>query len=830
MTTVTGYDFKGYLKQRITLFAEEQDTGAQGYDVISGSTETVMKHYIQNNASEPSDANRKIPGMTVAEDGQRGLEADSYMARLENLSDVEESICTNADVGYTVDADSYTVEAGSIEEYGTDYSLGDVVTVKDIARGKSVDKVITQAVKSISGAEKSLKLTFGDQKRKLLSGINENVERAMRDIKKIVMDKAAKEDVKQAAQGIKSESEKLSELMANALGVYRTIQSSEDGSEVYYLHDAPTMAESTVIWEFNAGAFAVSTDGGQTWNSGVTADGSIVTKIIETTKIVSDVKSELTGQIGEVQSKIAEIDLNAEDISLKVQNILDNGVDKVVTELLGSGRRRLRRELQKRTGKSARQIKRLLKQAAETSYGDDIRRLSAGVPFEKNDTVQQIIAAELKLADESFRNITQTLGFVDPYGHASELTDAYRKCCDFAFNQVAFGATDYNTAVRQATKNLADKGVRVIDYDSGMHTSAEAAVRRNIMSGLGSMNEKISEQNHDDMGANGWEISAHAASAPDHELIQGRQYTDAAYQRLNNSLVRRIGTLNCGHTAFPIVLGVSQPQYTDAQLEQIRQDNATGVTVNGRHYTTYEATQQQRAMERTMRRQKRRIVVDDAAGDKDKLLTDQIRLGQQNAQYRSFSRAAGLRTQEERANVAGFTAKQGTAASKLAQQEHTKWLKSIGAEDSDLKTLDKYYESKYDNSPAYQLLTGYNRAVEKGDISPLVSLDVYQQTAHEIQSRIVGQMTSTGIQIDGFATHFIDCIIGQTSTPHAGMRCGVSIDDALDALQNTVKAGNVRTLDDGDIRQTLYGKSACVTFSIRDKKLIQTNPWKENKP
>ena len=140
-------------------------------------------------------------------------------------------------------ADSYTVEAGSIEEYGTDYSLGDVVTVKEhLRRGKSVDKVITQAVKSISGAEKSLKLTFGDQKRKLLSGINENVERAMRDIKKIVMDKAAKEDVKQAAQSIKSESEKLSELMANALGVYRTIQSSEDGSEVYYLHDAPTMA------------------------------------------------------------------------------------------------------------------------------------------------------------------------------------------------------------------------------------------------------------------------------------------------------------------------------------------------------------------------------------------------------------------------------------------------------------------------------------------------------------------------------------------------------------------------------------------------------------
>ena len=335
-----------------------------------------------------------------------------------------------------------------------------------------------------------------------------------------------------------------------------------------------------------------------------------------------------------------------------------------LAELLGTGLKTVRKELQKRTGQSSRAVRKLLKQAAAASYRDDIRRLSAGVPFEENETVQQIIGAEAKMTEASFRNLTGTLGFVNPGGKVSKLTDAYRECCDFAFQQTAFGAADMNTAVRQATKNLADKGVRVIDYESGVHTSVEAAVRRNVMGGLGRMQEQISQQNHDDMGANGWEISAHGASAPDHEPIQGRQYTDDAYQKLNASLVRRIGTLNCGHTAFPIVLGVSQPQYTDAQLEQMRQDNATGVTVNGRHYTTYEATQQQRAMERTMRRQKRRIVVDEAADDQDKLLVDQIRLGQQNAQYRRFSRAAGLRTQEERVNVAEFTTKQGTAADK----------------------------------------------------------------------------------------------------------------------------------------------------------------------
>ena len=347
-----------------------------------------------------------------------------------------------------------------------------------------------------------------------------------------------------------------------------------------------------------------------------------------------------------------------------------------LAELLGTGLKTVHKELQKRTGHLSRAVRKLLKQAAAASYRDDIRRLSAGMPFEENETVQQIIGAEAKMAEASFRNLTGTLGFVNPGGKVSKLTDAYRECCDFAFQQTAFGTADMNTAVRQATKNLADKGVRVIDYESGVHTSVEAAVRRNVMGGLGQMQEQISQQNHDDMGANGWEISAHGASAPDHEPIQGRQYTDDAYQKLNASLVRRIGTLNCGHTAFPIVLGISRPQYTDAQLEQMRQDNETGVTVNGRHYTTYEATQQQRAMERAMRRQKRRIVVDEAAGDDDKLLTDQIRLGQQNAQYRQFSRAAGLRTQDERANVAEFTAKQANSANKtIAKYEKVRYNK-----------------------------------------------------------------------------------------------------------------------------------------------------------
>ena len=250
------------------------------------------------------------------------------------------------------------------------------------------------------------------------------------------------------------------------------------------------------------------------------------------------------------------------------------------------------------------------------------------------------------------------------YGHVQPLRDAYRQCMDYAFQQVFTGATDYNTAIRQATRNLADKGVRVIDYESGVHTSLEAAVRRNIMGGLGLMQEQISQQNHDEMGADGWEINAHAACAPDHEPIQGRQYSDEAFKRLNGSLKRRIGTLNCGHKEFPIILGVSEPQYSPEELEAMRQQNAKGVTIEGRHYSLYEATQMQRKMERSIRKQKKRILVDKATGDEEKLQIDQTKLRMQNTNYKRFSDAAGLRTQRERAQVAGFGRKEAAEAAK----------------------------------------------------------------------------------------------------------------------------------------------------------------------
>ena len=330
---------------------------------------------------------------------------------------------------------------------------------------------------------------------------------------------------------------------------------------------------------------------------------------------------------------------------------------------MGVSQRQIKQELRRLLKLSHKEIRRIMYQSAQSGYNLDVSRFPQvqAIPFEKNTVLQQIVSAASELAVDDFTNLTQTMGMVDPYGNALPLQDAYRACTDFAFELVSTGAADYMTAIRQATRNLADKGLRVIDYESGVHTSLEAAVRRNIMGGLGLMQEKIIQETHDQLGCDGWEITAHANSAPDHEPIQGKQYSDEAYTALNNSLRRRIGTLNCGHAAFPIILGVNRPQYTTAELEKFRQDNAKGVTIDGRHYTGYQATQMQRSLERAIRKQKNRIMVDEAAGDSEKLKTDKAKLTVLRQRYKEFSEAAELRTQYERTEVAGFGEKRGNS-------------------------------------------------------------------------------------------------------------------------------------------------------------------------
>lgn len=71
-------------------------------------------------------------------------------------------------------------------------------------------------------------------------------------------------------------------------GVYTTVQTQQDGSQIFYLHDKPTLAESQAVWKMTAEAWGVSTDGGQTWNGGMTVDGDTIVRILNAVGVNAD--------------------------------------------------------------------------------------------------------------------------------------------------------------------------------------------------------------------------------------------------------------------------------------------------------------------------------------------------------------------------------------------------------------------------------------------------------------------------------------------------------------------------------------------------------------
>lgn len=287
--------------------------------------------------------------------------------------------------------------------------------------------------------------------------------------------------------------------------------------------------------------------------------------------------------------------------------------------------------------------------------------LDKSLAYEDNGSLQQMADAYAEMTKSKTAEMLQNLWGTAPDGQVLPLQDAYARALDFAFRETATGVLDMETAIRRAVMPLAKRGLRTIEQKSGRSIGIEYACRRYIMDQLGALDDEVQKANHDRLGCDGWEISAHAACAPDHEPIQGRQYSDAEYEQLNNSLQRRIGHLNCGHTASPIILGVNAPQYTEAELKQFAEDNERGITYNGKHYTLYQAGQEQATMENAIRNLRRQILADEETKSPD-LQKHQIRLRVLQSEYTKFCKAANLPTRNEWLQVAGFGRSQASKA------------------------------------------------------------------------------------------------------------------------------------------------------------------------
>lgn len=274
---------------------------------------------------------------------------------------------------------------------------------------------------------------------------------------------------------------------------------------------------------------------------------------------------------------------------------------------------------------------------------------------------------------QTLRNITQSMGFLVNNGRTMlPPARAYQWALDSAVMQIQSGAISYNQAIKSAVQQLAG-GLKVVNYESGHVGHIDVAVRRAVMTGVNQICDQYTNQSAEYLDTRYFEVSAHSGARDkpgaspwsSHKEWQGKVYYQSKSGEpdplgLYDDLVETTGYgyvdgltgANCRHHKYPFVQGVSERTYTDEQLEHI--DDGLGCTFDGKTYTAYEATQMQRRIERQIRAQKKLRNAYKEAGLSEDATAANIKLRRLNTKYKSFSEAAGLPEQRERAKVYGL--------------------------------------------------------------------------------------------------------------------------------------------------------------------------------
>jgi DNA-binding transcriptional MerR regulator len=266
---------------------------------------------------------------------------------------------------------------------------------------------------------------------------------------------------------------------------------------------------------------------------------------------------------------------------------------------------------------------------------------------------------------QTLRNITRSMGFLVNTGRTMlPPAKAYQWALDAATLKVESGAISYEQAIKDAVRELASGGLRVVDYESGHRDHVDVAARRAVMTGVSQLCSKYTEQAAEYLETPYYEVSAHAGARDvhgrspwsSHKEWQGKVYSTRSgdiypniYEVCGLGTVDGLEGANCRHRRDIWVEGVSERTYTDEQLEHI--DDGLGCTFEGKTYTAYEATQEQRKVERTIRKLKREKAAYSAAGLTDEEQAVNIKLQRLNAKYKAFSKASGLPEQRERMKV-----------------------------------------------------------------------------------------------------------------------------------------------------------------------------------
>lgn len=341
-------------------------------------------------------------------------------------------------------------------------------------------------------------------------------------------------------------------------------------------------------------------------------------------------------------------------------------------EEAGMVREEILARLKTLTGRTDRELRQLMQEAGGAALkSDDAVYRRQGLnppPVSASADLQKILQAGYEKTAGTFRNLTLTT--------ARTAVHQFEQALDRAYMQITLGGMDYNTAIRSTIKQLSAEGVGAIRYPTGRTDTIEVAVRRAVVTGVNQTALRLQDARADEMGADLVEVSAHAGARPSHAEWQGGIYSRSGKSRKYPDFVKTtgygtgagLGGWNCSHSFRPWFEGMSRT-YDKALLKEYQ---AKDYEYNGVKMTEYEALQEQRRIERGIRRWKREQNALQAAGlDSGEA---SARITEWNRRQRDFLEQTGLKADGTRVAVGkGSTPKEAERVALLKQKEIEKY-------------------------------------------------------------------------------------------------------------------------------------------------------------
>lgn len=278
--------------------------------------------------------------------------------------------------------------------------------------------------------------------------------------------------------------------------------------------------------------------------------------------------------------------------------------------------------------------------------------------YEDDEELKAILQKSAESMKEGMINISKTAAIrVNVNNQLITMDKAYVKVINQGIFATQQGYVDYYTAIRQVVKKMSDEGVKKIDFASGKSRRLDSQARMNVLEGVRMFNQEYRMKQGEQFGADGVEISAHFPCAPDHLPYQGKQYSNKSFEKLQNSLTRPIGTLNCTHSIAPIILGISEPAYSDKELKKAKEMSEKEVTYTDtlgrkRKTTGYGATQVQRYKELKIRKLRDQQKALQKVGDTEGVKAIKKQVTQAKKEYYSVCEELKLPVRENR--IRGF--------------------------------------------------------------------------------------------------------------------------------------------------------------------------------